>query len=77
MRVLVGRMQYRVAPAVGLEPTTKRLTAARSTTELRRSEGSRKAIGAARGRAAKDSISGPEFPSADGPDQTGGMAWLR
>ena len=27
-----------VAPAVGLEPTTKRLTAARSTTELRRSE---------------------------------------
>src|SRR4051794_23515579 len=28
----------RLAPAVGLEPTTKRLTAARSTTELRRSE---------------------------------------
>ena len=27
-----------MAPAVGLEPTTKRLTAARSTTELRRSE---------------------------------------
>ena len=27
-----------LAPAVGLEPTTKRLTAARSTTELRRSE---------------------------------------
>jgi hypothetical protein len=25
-----------LAPAVGLEPTTKRLTAARSTTELRR-----------------------------------------
>ena len=30
-----------MAPAVGLEPTTKRLTAARSTTELRRSEGPR------------------------------------
>ena len=30
--------RIRVAPAVGLEPTTKRLTAARSTTELRRSE---------------------------------------
>ena len=30
-----------VAPAVGLEPTTKRLTAARSTTELRRSEDAR------------------------------------
>ena len=30
-----------MAPAVGLEPTTKRLTAARSTTELRRSEGRR------------------------------------
>src|SRR5262245_12784366 len=28
-----------MAPAVGFEPTTKRLTAARSTTELRRSEG--------------------------------------
>jgi hypothetical protein len=27
-----------LAPAVGFEPTTKRLTAARSTTELRRSE---------------------------------------
>ena len=26
-----------MAPAVGFEPTTKRLTAARSTTELRRS----------------------------------------
>src|SRR5690242_12613522 len=31
--------RFRVAPAVGFEPTTKRLTAARSTTELRRSEG--------------------------------------
>ena len=30
-----------LAPAVGLEPTTKRLTAARSTTELRRSEDTR------------------------------------
>ena len=29
----------KLAPAVGFEPTTKRLTAARSTTELRRSEG--------------------------------------
>ena len=29
---------WELAPAVGLEPTTKRLTAARSTTELRRSE---------------------------------------
>ena len=29
---------WMLAPAVGLEPTTKRLTAARSTTELRRSE---------------------------------------
>ena len=33
-RVRTGEL----APAVGLEPTTKRLTAARSTTELRRSE---------------------------------------
>ena len=32
-------LSVKVAPAVGLEPTTKRLTAARSTTELRRSEG--------------------------------------
>src|SRR4051812_29971827 len=35
----LARRTARVAPAVGLEPTTKRLTAARSTTELRRSEG--------------------------------------
>ena len=43
----------KLAPAVGLEPTTKRLTAARSTTELRRSasalvdedQGSRRIIG--------------------------------
>ena len=31
-------MPIQLAPAVGLEPTTKRLTAARSTTELRRSD---------------------------------------
>src|SRR5262245_31711700 len=36
-----------LAPAVGFEPTTKRLTAARSTTELRRNE---VAISAARRR---------------------------
>jgi hypothetical protein len=36
---LPGVAVLKVAPAVGLEPTTKRLTAARSTTELRRSEG--------------------------------------
>ena len=35
-----------MAPAVGLEPTTKRLTAARSTTELRRSEDRRGTVGA-------------------------------
>ena len=29
-------LSVKVAPAVGFEPTTKRLTAARSTTELRR-----------------------------------------
>ena len=32
----LARLSVRVAPAVGFEPTTKRLTAARSTTELRR-----------------------------------------
>src|SRR4029079_19079065 len=37
-----------MAPAVGLEPTTKRLTAARSTTELRRSGADRRTLG--RGR---------------------------
>src|SRR6185295_6340864 len=36
---MAGARREGVAPAVGLEPTTKRLTAARSTTELRRSEG--------------------------------------
>ena len=36
--------EAKLAPAVGLEPTTKRLTAARSTTELRRSEDRRGAI---------------------------------
>ena len=40
-----------LAPAVGFEPTTKRLTAARSTTELRRSEGT---VGTVRGAAAED-----------------------
>ena len=43
----------KMAPAVGFEPTTKRLTAARSTTELRRSEGpsgaGRGAVAAPRG----------------------------
>ena len=34
-----SRIVGRLAPAVGLEPTTKRLTAARSTTELRRNDG--------------------------------------
>ena len=34
-----------LAPAVGFEPTTKRLTAARSTTELRRSEGAAEGYG--------------------------------
>ena len=35
-----GRLRAgRLAPAVGFEPTTKRLTVTRSTTELRRSEG--------------------------------------
>ena len=47
----------RMAPAVGFEPTTWRLTAARSTTELRRSEGPPRAIAAAVGAARrKDSI---------------------
>ena len=36
IREWTGLDQNRVAPAVGFEPTTKRLTAARSTTELRR-----------------------------------------
>ena len=36
--MLTARNLDGLAPAVGLEPTTKRLTAARSTTELRRSE---------------------------------------
>src|SRR5437762_10968678 len=36
-----AKLSVKMAPAVGLEPTTKRLTAARSTTELRRSEGRR------------------------------------
>ena len=42
-----------LAPAVGFEPTTKRLTAARSTTELRRSEGiaGRRSRRRSRGRA--------------------------
>jgi thiosulfate/3-mercaptopyruvate sulfurtransferase len=43
-----------VAPAVGFEPTTKRLTAARSTTELRRSEWGRRG----------DRRAGPEGPRA-------------
>src|ERR1035437_4693930 len=34
----VPPLPERVAPAVGFEPTTKRLTAARSTTELRRND---------------------------------------
>jgi hypothetical protein len=41
-----------MAPAVGLEPTTKRLTAARSTTELRRSDGRRRRLGDGRNRRA-------------------------
>src|SRR5437762_9091219 len=36
-RSIQHRRGVKLAPAVGLEPTTKRLTAARSTTELRRS----------------------------------------
>ena len=50
-----------VAPAVGLEPTTKRLTAARSTTELRRSEGPRgdaSRSGRAESRAARQDTRG-------------------
>ncbi len=49
-----------MAPAVGFEPTTKRLTAARSTTELRRSEGPPRAVagrtesGSSRRRAAAE-----------------------
>ncbi len=35
-RLTLARLSVKVAPAVGFEPTTKRLTAARSTTELRR-----------------------------------------
>ena len=42
-----------MAPAVGFEPTTKRLTAARSTTELRRN-GVRAAVAPA-GRASRAS----------------------
>src|SRR5688500_10004129 len=45
-----------MAPAVGLEPTTKRLTAARSTTELRRSEDRRGAVGIDRGSTARQNI---------------------
>ena len=43
-----------VAPAVGLEPTTKRLTAARSTTELRRNGWRASARGPHRVTARKD-----------------------
>ena len=46
-----GLHSRKMAPAVGFEPTTWRLTAARSTTELRRSEGPR---AAARGRPEAD-----------------------
>jgi hypothetical protein len=56
-----------VAPAVGLEPTTKRLTAARSTTELRRSEGRRTVTGRRRGAVAAPVERIPEGPSAAGP----------
>ena len=35
----IAARSNQVAPAVGFEPTTKRLTAARSTTELRRNAG--------------------------------------
>lgn len=38
--IAARRRGNQLAPAVGLEPTTKRLTAARSTTELRRSASS-------------------------------------
>src|SRR3990170_6708115 len=62
-----------LAPAVGLEPTTKRLTAARSTTELRRNEASRSddSDAAAKGRASgrrprEDSTSRPR-PTAGQP----------
>lgn len=55
-----------MAPAVGFEPTTKRLTAARSTTELRRSE-ARNVVattgdGARAGRVGEDSRSTPTSP---------------
>src|SRR5689334_1067039 len=39
LHLLDRATEWRLAPAVGFEPTTKRLTAARSTTELRRSGG--------------------------------------
>src|SRR5690349_11318805 len=65
-----------MAPAVGLEPTTKRLTAARSTTELRRSEGRRSASrrrrrrGPARratGYQTSFAVSDPGYPRAMSP----------
>ena len=57
-----------LAPAVGFEPTTKRLTAARSTTELRRSEGTVGTVrGRRRGAAAEDTRgAGSAAASGDG-----------
>src|SRR6185369_8667013 len=45
----LAELSVNVAPAVRFELTTKRLTAARSTTELRRSEGRRTVTGRRRG----------------------------
>ena len=56
----VGRANG-VAPAVGFEPTTWRLTAARSTTELRRSEGPSGTVGDGPGATPRDRIAWGEM----------------
>src|SRR4051812_16712077 len=65
--LFIPRTKSELAPAVGFEPTTWRLTAARSTTELRRSEGPPSPLGrrsqGGRGRAAgKNSRGGGRYP---------------